>query len=188
MSTISSVTICNVALSQLGAKVIHSMDDESKNAAWCDMFYDSARRTCLQMHPWNFAIRRLELARDAATPVYGFQYQFTLPADNLRLLGVEDDNSYRVESYKILTNSKTCFISYISDVTDVSSWSQPFVNLMQAAMRKDLSFPITKDSGQEQLSEQLFDKALKLAKQVDTSENTSQRLGSGVPTLIAARG
>jgi len=188
MASISAVSICNVALSQLGEKLIHSLDDESTNAILCNMFYDSARRTALQWHAWNFAVRRIELPRDVSIPVYGFQYSYSLPADNLRLLQVDGGNDFKVEGNKILTNARTCFIKYVSDINDVSAWSQAFINVMQAAMRKDLSFPITKDTGQASLAESLYDKALKQAKLIDTSEDGATRLGSGMPSLIAVRG
>ena len=67
----------------------------------------------------NSTIKRQQLAQDTATPAYGFSYQFTLPSDCLRLLGIDAYNSdHKVGKKKILCNESAIKISFISQVTD----------------------------------------------------------------------
>ena len=61
----SVVDICNLALAHLGDDAtISSIDppEGSAQAEHCKRFYTSARDTLLQLHPWNFASKRIALA------------------------------------------------------------------------------------------------------------------------------
>jgi len=55
------------------------------------------------------------LPADTEAPAWGFTKQFTLPADCLRLLRIFDyESDHLVEGRKILSNSSTMKILYIS--------------------------------------------------------------------------
>lgn len=101
----SEVEICNLALAHLGdSATVASLDppEGSAQAEHCQRFYPIARDAVLEMHDWNFATRRAELA--AVT--FGFEqwaYAYALPSDCLRALAVlspsaADDYSYPVPS------------------------------------------------------------------------------------------
>lgn len=188
MSTISQVSVCNSALSQLGANQINSLTEGTIEANLCLQFFDIARTTVLYMHPWNFAITRIELAPDVTKPVYEFEYQFTLPADCLRVLQVYTDLDYRIEGRRILTNSKTCLLKYIRDVADVSTWSMGFVNTMIARMRVDLCYPLTKSPAEQAAAINNMERAMMQSKYIDASEDISDNFGQGDNSLITARG
>lgn len=187
MATTSAVSICNNALAQLGANAIHSLRDESIEAALCATFYEQARTSCLEKHPWNFAIRRIELPPDAAKPLYQYTHSFTLPADCLRILTVDGDPKYSSEGRKIVTNKNTCLLKYVADVTDSSTWSQGFVDYLIARMRSDLAFPITKSGDQQQLAAQMMGAALGQARLIDASEDISDDFGQFSSSFITAR-
>ena len=115
----SVVQICNSALNQLGAASITALTDNSKNARLCNARYETIRDAVYRSHPWNCLIKRQQLAQDTATPAYGFKFQFTLPSDCLRLLGLDAYNSdHKVEGRKILCNESTIKISYVAQITD----------------------------------------------------------------------
>lgn len=102
----SVIDCCNSALSMVGAASIMSLTDNSREARVCNLQYDSNRRDELRKHYWNFAIKRAALAPDTATPAFDFAYQFTLPADCLRIVIPNDANlDWTLEGRKILTNS-----------------------------------------------------------------------------------
>ena len=79
----SVVDICNGALNQLGATTILSLTEDSKNARLCNSRFTQVRDALFRTHPWNCLQKRTELAKDTATPAWGFSSQFTLPADCL---------------------------------------------------------------------------------------------------------
>ena len=93
----SVVNMCNPALNQLGAGAITALTENSKNARLCNARYETVRDAVFRSHPWNCLIKRQQLAADSDTPSWGFTYQFTLPADCLRVLGIDSHDSY----YKI---------------------------------------------------------------------------------------
>lgn len=136
---ITAISVCNTALAQLGGNLINSFTEGTTEATLCNTFWEQTRLTLLTQHPWNFAIERVELARNVGSPIFGYQYSFTLPTNCLRVLEVDLDGDYKIEGRKILTDRTTCKIKYVKDVTDVSTWSKGFVHTMTAAMRAHLA-------------------------------------------------
>ena len=80
----TETTIINAALRRLGDKPITSRLDGSPAANAVNDLFDDARDALLRAHPWNFATTRVALMPSSTTPVYGFDYQYALPADWLR--------------------------------------------------------------------------------------------------------
>ena len=121
----SVVQICNGALNQLGASTILTLTEDSKNARLCNARYENVRDSVFRHHPWNCLLTRIQIAADTATPAWGFTKQFTLPADCLRLIKLFDyESDHVVEGRKILSNSSTMKILYISRVTDPNEYDE----------------------------------------------------------------
>ena len=101
----SVIDCCNDALAMVGASSIINLTDNTKSARVCSVFYDCNRRALLRRHRWNFAIKRVQLAPDAAAPAFGKAYQFTLPNDCLKVILPRKDNlDWVVEGRKILSD------------------------------------------------------------------------------------
>ncbi len=67
MSAFNSPTdIANRCLQHLGAQLITTFTDNSKNAAQVSFIYDKVRRAELRANPWNFARRRAVLRKAPA--------------------------------------------------------------------------------------------------------------------------
>ena len=56
----SAVEICNKALLQLGEEPITLLTDNNKRAEKCNLIYDDIRDSLVSMHPWKFALRRVQ--------------------------------------------------------------------------------------------------------------------------------
>lgn len=86
----SEVDICNLALGHLGdnATVASIRPPEgSAQAEHCARFYPIARDSLLEMHFWNFSMRRINLAPLEATwPEW--KYGYALPNDVLNVIAV----------------------------------------------------------------------------------------------------
>lgn len=99
----SAIDICNLALGHLGdTATVSSINppEGSAQAEHCARFYPIARDSLLEMHAWNFAMRRVALARVACLwPEW--DYAYALPSDVNNILSVlpadaQDDYSTRI--------------------------------------------------------------------------------------------
>lgn len=77
----SELEIYNLALTRIGHEPLSSPTERGKGGDRCRLHYPVMRDTVLTAHPWNFAIRRAELAQLGVTPTFEFTYAFALPTD-----------------------------------------------------------------------------------------------------------
>ena len=176
----SVVDICNGALNQLGASTILSLTEDSKNARLCNARYTQVRDSLFRSHPWNCLIKRVELAKDTETPSWGFSYQFTLPADCLRVLTILNyDYDYKIEGRKIVANHGTVKIQYVSRIADPNQYDELLRETISAALAADIAYAVTSSNPVASNMYNLFQDKLKDARFVDSTEgqNLDQDLG-----------
>lgn len=175
----SVVDICNRALSKLGAKRITSLDDDSVNSRACNACYEHLRDAELRLHPWNFAIKRAELAADSDAPEWGRTNAFTLPADFLRLIDdyPEDntlDRDYQIEGRKILTDwSDPLYIRYIYKVTDPVEMDSLFREALATKMAIEMCEQLTQSNTKKADLKMDYADAIKAAKKANAIENVA---------------
>lgn len=109
MANVSKTDIANLALQKLGAKRITDIADNSPNARAANFAYPHTLRSVLRKHAWNRAIKRAEIAADAAAPPWGRTNSFSLPGDFIRLLPPYPEDIYstydwQIEGQKIYTD------------------------------------------------------------------------------------
>ena len=144
----SVVDICNSALNLLGASTISSLTEDSKNARLCNQRYEPIRNRTFRSHAWNFATKRVQLAKDSTAPVVEFANQYTLPSDCLRVLkvhtgttdSIKDDLPYVVEGRKIKTDEGTIFLVYIALITDPNLYDSYFNEALSSALAADIAY------------------------------------------------
>jgi len=175
----SVVQICNSALNQLGASSITALTDDSKNARLCNERYTTIRDAVYRSHPWNCLIKRVQLAQDSDTPAWGFDYQYTLPADCLRILGIKDYNSdYKVEGRKLLISESSVYLIYLAQITDVNELDVLLRETISAHLAQDISYAITANLQVSKLMAEKYQAKLSEARHTDASEgyNTNPEL------------
>ena len=93
------VQICNMALALLGQPRITDFDDTTNvNAGYCRSYMDTARDSVLEDHAWPFATKRVLLQLHSETPIYEYDYQYTLPSDFIAVQDLNDsDIEYAIE-------------------------------------------------------------------------------------------
>ncbi|MDO9534776.1 MAG: hypothetical protein Q7J85_05470, partial [Bacillota bacterium] len=131
-----------MALAKLGAKSIANIDtDTDNNAIKCRAIYENTRDALLRSYEWNFAIERAELAQLATTPVYGFDYEYTLPTSPycLRVLEMESGTSFEIEGRKLLTNEDECKIKYIKRIVNPAQLDALFITVMVDSLAAQLA-------------------------------------------------
>ena len=176
----TKVNICNVALVELGADTITSLEDDTKSSRQCNQVYDAERRKLLRTHPWNFAIGRQALPRLVTSPSFEYTYEYTLPSDCLRALKLYNSNErFSVEGQKLLTNEAAPKLIYIKDVTDPQLFDATFADLLSLSIALRICYSMT---GSNSLSATLMQKIRKVfvdTKQYDGQEGNSYQFPAG---------
>ena len=183
----STVDICNGALNQLGATTILSLTEDSKNARLCNSRFTQVRDGVFRSHPWNCLQKRIELAQDSTAPAWGFKYAYTLPADCLRLLRILDyDSNYKVEGRKILSDTETMKILYVSRVTDPNEYDESLRETLSSALSADIAFAVTSNNTTATNMYNLFQDKLKDARFIDSTEGQNVEQDLGMADVIDA--
>ncbi len=182
-STWTVTQIANLALTKLGPGSGYLSDlssDTTIAGQALNRVYEMVRDELLETHPWNFAIKRVELASDVDTPAWGYDYQYTLPADCLRFLSVEGTKvDYQIEIDKLLCDDEGPLnIRYISRSTDISKWSPTFCQALSARWAFEISGIIESRVTPNQLWE-MYQMLLSQAKRADAQANPAEEMPDG---------
>lgn len=173
----SPVSIANLALTVLGADRITSLTDNSENARRLNAIYDYCLEDVLRAHPWNFAIVRQQLALLATTPVFGYDYEFQLPGNCLRVIEVNDGTNlitdFKIEGRKLLTGEDSVSIKFIGNVTDPNQYTSQFIFVFSTRLAAEIAYAVTNNKATAELITKLYMDRLQQAKETDAQESDS---------------
>ena len=147
MSSITTTDICNMALNRIGAKRITDFDtDTSVEAVACQLHYEPTRDAILRGFEWNFASGRATLRKDTNTPDFGYDNQFVLPNDFLRIKSLNDSDTspgdYVIEGSLLLTDDDEVELLYIKKITDTTKFEPLFVEVLVLELALKLVNPL----------------------------------------------
>lgn len=184
----SQIAICNHALTKIGEQRIISLGDDNKAARALTSAWDICLNSELRAHNWRFAITRTRLAALSTAPDWGFQYQYQLPSDNLRLIQVNDyiidvnagyynqrDTSmYQLESNKILTDlAAPLKIRYVRQVVDTTEFDALFDDVLACKLAMQICEEITDSGSLKQAISEEYKQALRNALKANAMEITA---------------
>lgn len=148
----SETDVANAALRLIGANRITSFTDGSKNANAVQDVFSGLRDDLLRSHLWNFATKRIKLARSSTAPAFQFTYAYALPADWLRTAGAFDNDAgvgtlvfaeEQVADQRCLVASvEDVYLEYIAKVTDPNLMPADFIRALEFALARDLAIPV----------------------------------------------
>ncbi len=175
----TSTDIANDCLHFIGLESVSNIDtDPSKRAQICRRWLPIKRQELFRRHPWNFLIRRAQLAATAETPVFGYAYSFQLPTECLRLYKVQAVNEYdypecdyKLEGRTIVTNQATCYITYITDTEDYSQMPADIRMALVYGLGVAVAPVLTGKPQITNLCTQAYKEALAEAISADSTEN-----------------
>ncbi|MCA7962503.1 hypothetical protein LGM54_05995 [Burkholderia cenocepacia] len=183
----SQVGIANRALTKLGSARITSLDEDSKAAAALNSMYDDVLDACLREHVWSFAKTRAQLAALADAPLFGFGYQYRLPADFIRLIQIgqflvypktDTRGLFSIESGNILTDLPApLHIRYTKRVTDPNAMDALFREVFACRLAAEACESITQSSTKRQAAWAEHEQAVAKAIRVNAIERPSQPVG-----------
>lgn len=190
----SPVSVCNQALGELGETLLTSLDEGTSPALLCNEHYPAARDMTLDLHPWNWATRRVRLALSADTPAFGYDYQYLLPTDPYCLTVRQVDPAgtpWEVEldalGHRVLLSDETGVgIVYTARVEDLNLWSPLALQVLVKVLASKLAKPLT---GQSSVEELKWKEALALlpeAQHRDGKEGAPRQL-TAPSTLVVVR-
>lgn len=189
----SSVDICNLAGDLLDIEPIASIENptnytEELFARW----YDIVRQECLRSHPWNFARKRVQLAADSSDPVFGYNAQFTLPSDFLKVVYVHGDvtdndfpvqaGSYTIEGGKMLigdlnfSSTETLNLVYISDFETVPQMDGLFKDYFATKLAARIAYKATQSNASVERVNVLMQDLEMRARAMDGQDNPPKRI------------
>jgi hypothetical protein len=148
----------------------------------CKSAYDDILDEVLREHNWNFAVTRQALNKDGSgTPLYQFSNQFILPTlpKFLKLISIENNPDFRLESNFILANEETLNIRYVARVTDTNRYDPIFIEALSARLASEIAFALTSDSTGGTLTQRMQQEyllALSRARDVDFQEDNQKAL------------
>jgi hypothetical protein len=158
-----SVAIMNMALDLLEEEPILTAEDDRTAVRWMNRNFGSIRDALLRQHPWRFAIRRAALPLLSDAPAFGWQRQYELPADCLRILPLSGaqingrDVPFTLEGQRILTNAAgPVAISYVARVEEAGEMDPMFVRALATSVAAEAASFI---AGKASLAELLTKKA-----------------------------
>ena len=161
----SETSVANVGLRLIGQGPITNRTDGSVNGNIIDDIFDDIRDDCLRYSPWNFATKRVELAKSSTVPGFEFDFAYPLPADWIRTISVHSNDVghgavlHRMElvngQRSIIVSSDQLFFRYVYREKDPNIWSSDFRRAVSEAIGRDTAVPISSSNTlQEQLRKQ----------------------------------
>lgn len=150
--------ICNLALSEIGAKLISNYEEDStEEARACRLHFDQTRDALLRRHQWNFAQVRADLSQETAAPVSDWDSAWQLPADCVRVISLPSDNPYKphqefaVEGRLVLVRALTeVTLLYVSSAVPVTSWDPLFIDALSLSLAVKLAKSLAHDVAMSQ--------------------------------------
>lgn len=166
------LSIANLALINLGATPLVSIDDGSRQADLLNAVYEPCRDYVLREHPWKCAIKRMTLSPLPASISTCYAFTYNQPSDLLRVVANDDDLfEFQIEGKKILAQCNPIECRYVWRVTDVSVFDAHLVEVMAWYIAKKIGFALTQASAVINNCKDEYAKSLSRAKFIDASTN-----------------
>lgn len=174
----SVTAICNRALQLCGsAQRITNITDTTREGRIVSPAYDPCRRAELRANPWNFAIKRAQLAADTTAPLFGPSYRFPLPSDCLRVLVPKNPcPDWNVEGRAVVsTDTSPLEIRYVRDETDPTVFDAMFCELLAYRIALAINIDLSDSTAKQQMLAQAYKAALIEARKVDALESVPEQ-------------
>ena len=152
-------------------------DRENKSAREVKRIFDISVAEVGEMHKWNCLMRRAVAALQQTKPPFGYENQFKLPSDFLRLVTLngneadEERDLWDVEGNMLLSDTDIAEIRYVAHIRDTTIYRPGFVMGLQHWIAAKVATPIRQDTAKaDSLRNEFFERILPLAKTTDGNE------------------
>jgi hypothetical protein len=165
----SKTEIGNRALQRLGQKRISSFADNTPEARALNLCYDKVLKGEFEKHPWNFAIKRVQLAASTDTLAFGDQTVYPLPADFCGIapsdpLFDSNDQDAAVEGRNLVTAYPQAYLRYIALITDPNYYTALFMDALELALAIQMCEELTQSTTKRTALSADYDRSIAEAK------------------------
>ena len=177
----SKVQICSNAGLLIGQEPINDLLEVSDKATLAFNLYDYVRDSVIRANNWACCIKRVTLSPDVDAPAFGFAYQFSLPADCLRVLSISYDEApyeHRVEGLKLLCNTNQVALRYLFRNVDELSYDAGLIEVMTLAMAVRICPGTSANEGLRDRLQQDYRNALIQHRAADSQQGTTQSISN----------
>lgn len=196
----SNVAIANLALTKLGDLRITDLDEDTKPAREVKAVFTMLRDKLLRRYTWRFSVKRAQLAASATAPEFGYEYQYPLPTDCLRVIQVGEfypppnladlntgnDAEWQIEGRSILHHqSGPLKIRYVRRVTDPVQFDACFDEAFACLIAHNTAEALTQSNSKKEAARQDFNQAIRDANFANAIENPPVSLADNA--WLAAR-
>lgn len=197
----SVVSICNLALSNIGKDNIQSLTDAGAEARACSQFYEQTRDVLLQGYPWGFAGVTVGLAEIASDRLGKWSKAYQRPTDCLKARWVRPEYfehemaptdqeelaiPYDIDGAAIYCNLSPAFLRYTSRLTDPTKFTPLFVDALSWHLSVRLAMPLTRDPKVRSDAWQVAGLMTREAQMMDANE--TRHSSDHVSELVTGRG
>jgi hypothetical protein len=170
----STVEIANNALQKLGAEAISSLSDNSDRARAISRIYAQELRAELRAHPWNCAIKRVQLAALEDAPAFGPAYQYQLPSDCVRILTSVLVTDWQIEGRKLLTDDPGPLdLRYVYELTDPNEMDPLLIDAFSSRLAWKVATRVVDSNTMTAAARQMYMDTLGAARKANAFENIS---------------
>lgn len=182
----SQVSICNQALTQLGASLIISIDQDTTEAKLCKLNYQLALDTLLEAASWSFATVVQELPSNAEIPLSPYTNKYLIPVSIVRVLEASNVSDFRrvnttnwqIEGKYIVSDSAQLFVRAISNQITTSAFTPSFTKAMVAMLAASMALAITQSQPIEQAKLSEAGNLTQIAATLDGTQGRTKKLRS----------
>lgn len=167
------IDLCNMALGRIGAGRITGLTEESNEAIYCNLWYEHTRNEVLRSRAWKSATETQALAQLSSTPLFGWQYQYSMPTDPraLRIISVYPKSKFERQGRKILSDESTLSLKFVAEISDPNDLDEILAEVIALRLASKLATAVAND---KELSKDLVREYLaiyQLAKQADGADS-----------------
>lgn len=177
----SKISICNLALAQLGQSPISSLEQEDEKARRLNLFYEPVRDEVLRTHNWAFATAEEPLAlleQDPLTNAFLYKYpaaalfvrRIFAPNRPEKALAFHERFKSDLHCRVLCVQAPQAHVCYTARITDENLFDAAFIKAFSLALACDLAVALTADT---QLAAQLLQKytlSIEEARRSNTAE------------------
>lgn len=163
----SKIQLASNALILLGDAPISSFNDPGAGAKAISNLYESAYLSILSSHRWNFATKKLQLARLSENPLNEYSYQFQLPTDMVMLITTTPSSTYKILGNKLYSDSTSIEIDYVFRITE-DKFPPYFTKAFEFYLATQLAIPVTEDINKMDMMQRMFERESRNARYADS--------------------